>query len=184
MFVCTSCTVCLKATVQVCTACMFVSLLTTCVNFNSPPLTQIAHFDAIFASQTRKKARLPTQKAFKLQSVETTTTARVQTQLGSEKASALSPSSSRGIGLLIRLLIGLKKLFAKWSDQSVFAKFRIAGCSCMLLALALSTHTHEPHPLQRHTQTPNTHTPQTLQPHTQTTKISNSNFIFSMKNSI
>ena len=44
----------LKATVQVCTACMVVSLLTTCMNFNTPPLAQIAPFDARFASQTRK----------------------------------------------------------------------------------------------------------------------------------
>ena len=44
----------LKATVQVCTACMDVSLLTTCMNFNTPPLAQIAPFDARFASQTRK----------------------------------------------------------------------------------------------------------------------------------
>ena len=51
----------LMATVQVCTACMVVSLLTTCMNFNTPPLAQIAPFDARFASQTRKKARLPTQ---------------------------------------------------------------------------------------------------------------------------
>ena len=34
----------LKATVQVCAACMVVSLLTTCMNFNTPPLAQIAPF--------------------------------------------------------------------------------------------------------------------------------------------
>ena len=34
----------LKATVQVCTACMIVSLLTTCMNFNTPPLAQVAPF--------------------------------------------------------------------------------------------------------------------------------------------
>ena len=44
-----------------CTACMDVSLLRTGVNFNTPPLAQIAPFDARFASHTRKKARLPTQ---------------------------------------------------------------------------------------------------------------------------
>ena len=32
----------LKATVQVCTACMIVSWLTTCMNFNTPPLAQVA----------------------------------------------------------------------------------------------------------------------------------------------
>ena len=44
----------LKANVQVCTACMVVSLLTTCMNFNTPPLAQNAPFDARFATQTRK----------------------------------------------------------------------------------------------------------------------------------
>ena len=34
----------LKATVQVCTSCMIVSLLTTCMNFNTPPLAQVAPF--------------------------------------------------------------------------------------------------------------------------------------------
>ena len=88
----------LKATVQVCTACMVVPLLTTCMNFYAPPLAQIAParfasqtrnyhstkklrkhvcqlihvcttqsvqapFDARFASQTRKKARLCQVKA-------------------------------------------------------------------------------------------------------------------------
>ena len=32
----------LKANVQVCTACMIVSLLTICMNFNTPPLAQVA----------------------------------------------------------------------------------------------------------------------------------------------
>ena len=44
----------LKATVQVCTARMVVSLMTTYMNFNTPPLAQIAPFDARFASQKRK----------------------------------------------------------------------------------------------------------------------------------
>ena len=39
---------------QACTACMVMSLLTTCMHFNTPPLAQIAPFDARFASQTRK----------------------------------------------------------------------------------------------------------------------------------
>ena len=52
----------LIATVQVCTACMDVSLLTTGVNFNTPPL-----------------------KVLKLQSVAT---AHVPSQPGPEKASA------------------------------------------------------------------------------------------------
>ena len=34
----------LKATVQVCTACMIVSLLTTCLNLKTPPLAQVAPF--------------------------------------------------------------------------------------------------------------------------------------------
>ena len=90
---------------------MDVSWLTTDMNFNTPPLAQIAPFDARVASQTRKKAHLSTQ----LQGVEASTTARVPPQPGPEKASALSPSSSRVIGFLI----GLSKLFAKEGDQSV-----------------------------------------------------------------
>ena len=76
-------------------------------------------------------------KAIKLQSVETSTTSHVPSQPGPEKVSAQSPSSSRVIGLLI----GLYKLLAKWGDQSVFAKFHIACCSCFApcscVALAL-----------------------------------------------
>ena len=34
----------LKANVQVCTACMIVSLLTTCLNLNTSPLAQVAPF--------------------------------------------------------------------------------------------------------------------------------------------
>ena len=34
----------LKATVSACTPCMIVSLLTTCMNFNTPPLAQVAPF--------------------------------------------------------------------------------------------------------------------------------------------
>ena len=57
----------LKATVQVRTACMIVSLSTTCMNFNTPPLTWIATFrcktraqnaDVPFNKET-KEARLP-----------------------------------------------------------------------------------------------------------------------------
>ena len=98
VFVYTSRTVCLEATVQELYS-VHVSWLTTDMNFNTPPLVQIAPFDARFASQARKKAHLPTQ----LQSVEASTTARVPSQLGAEKASALSPSSSRVIGFLIGL---------------------------------------------------------------------------------
>ena len=53
----------LKAIVQVCTACMVVSLLTTCNEFQHSSLSRRLHlFDARFASQTRKKAVLQTQK--------------------------------------------------------------------------------------------------------------------------
>ena len=97
----------LKATVQVCTACMVVSLLTTCMSFNTPPLAQIAPFDAKFASQTRKyhstkklRKHVCHFKAFKLQRVQAITMALVQAQHGPEKASALSLSSSRVIGLI------------------------------------------------------------------------------------
>ena len=79
----------LKATVQVCTACKVVSMLTTCMNFNTP-------FYARFASQTRKKARLPTQSVQASQCSK-----RLASQPGPEKASALSLSSSRVIGLCL-----------------------------------------------------------------------------------
>ena len=59
----------LKATVLVCTACMDVSLLTTCMNFNTPPLVRIPPFlmqrlvkqnaEVPFNKET-EKARLPT----------------------------------------------------------------------------------------------------------------------------
>ena len=45
---------CVLNEVQVCTAGMVVSMLATCMNFNTPPFAQIAPFDARFASQTRK----------------------------------------------------------------------------------------------------------------------------------
>ena len=46
----------LKETVQICTGCMVVSILTTCTNFNTPPLMHIttAPLEARFAIQTRK----------------------------------------------------------------------------------------------------------------------------------
>ena len=53
---------------QVCTACMVVSLLTTCMNFNTPPLAQVAPFGRkirdpnaeIPFNKEAEKARLPT----------------------------------------------------------------------------------------------------------------------------
>ena len=39
VFVCTSPTVCLKATVRECSTCTDVSWLTTCMNFKTPPLS-------------------------------------------------------------------------------------------------------------------------------------------------
>ena len=51
----------LKAIVQIFTACMDVSLLTTCMNFHTLLLAKVATFDVRFASQTRKRARLPPQ---------------------------------------------------------------------------------------------------------------------------
>ena len=88
----------LKATVQVCTACMVMSSLTTCVNFNTPPLAHVCPF-----------------KAFKLHSVEPTTAAHVPSQPDPEKASALpvilarhwalewAPTVVRQIGRSVRI---------------------------------------------------------------------------------
>ena len=58
----------LKATVQVCTACMIVSLLTTCTNFNTLLLAQVAPFlckiresnAEVPSNRETEKARLPT----------------------------------------------------------------------------------------------------------------------------
>ena len=101
----------LKATVQVCTACMIVSFLTTCMNFNTPPLAQIAPFrckiresneEVTMDTKLRKHVcqliLVCTTQRFQawstasrpFQSVEATTTDRVQAQHGPDKASALS----------------------------------------------------------------------------------------------
>ena len=61
VFVFTTRTVCLKATVQVCTACMDVSLLTTLFVSQHSSSRAGCNFDARFASRTWKKARLPTR---------------------------------------------------------------------------------------------------------------------------
>ena len=88
----------LKVTVQVRTACVDVLLLTTCMTFNTPPLAQVAPFDARFANQTRKKERLPTQSVQVSKCPEATTTAHVPSQPGPEKASALSVILARRWG--------------------------------------------------------------------------------------
>ena len=86
VFACTSCTVCLIATVEICTACMDVSWLTTRMNFN----THLSRILYLLIQDSRvKRSQL---KAFKLQSVEVTIATRVPTQPGHEKASALSLS--------------------------------------------------------------------------------------------
>ena len=84
-------------------------------------------FDVRFASQTRKKARLPTQKRSSFR--EATITARVQSQPGPEKASALSLCHPSRV-------TGLQKLFAKWGDQSS-RNFVLLVVLALLLALAL-----------------------------------------------
>ena len=124
----------LKATVHVCTACMVVSLLTTCVHLNTPPLAQIAPFHARFASQTRKKARLPSG------SVQASECRSVYHHSLVLKKRVLSLSLTV---ILARhwSLIGLSKLFAKSGDPSVFTQKRVACCSCFApcscVALAL-----------------------------------------------
>ena len=144
VFVCTSCTVCLRATVQVCTACMDVSLLTICVNFNTPPLAQVAPFDARFASQTRKKARLPTRKrsSFRVSKRPSWLMYNHSLLLKKRLLSLCHPRASLGSRL------GSEQLFAKSGDQSVFTKFRIvccscfAPCSCIALALLIAVMIH------------------------------------------
>ena len=65
------------------------------------------------------------------------------TQPGPEKASALSPSSSRVIGLLI----GLYKLFAKWADESVQTIsycMLLLLCSCFVPCYCFAHCCHDP----------------------------------------
>ena len=50
----------LKATVQVCTACMIVSLLTTCPNLNPPPLAQVAPF-SMQDSRVKRESKMDTK---------------------------------------------------------------------------------------------------------------------------
>ena len=91
----------LKATVKVCTACMDVSLLTTCMNFNTPPLAPFRESNAEVTMDTKLSkhvCHVCQLKAFMLQSVEATTTAHVPSQPVPDKASALSyhPRASLG----------------------------------------------------------------------------------------
>ena len=93
----------LKATVQVCTACMDVSFLTTCMHFNNSSSRADCTFRCKSRESNTEEKHVCQLKAFKLQSVEATTAARVPSQPGPEKASALSLSSSRVIGLQVGL---------------------------------------------------------------------------------
>ena len=99
----------LKTTVQLCTACMIVSLLTTCLNLNTP-LAQIAPFrckirnlNAGVTLETKLNKHVCQQilvcatprfqawsaASWPFQRVEAIATARVQAQHGPDKASAL-----------------------------------------------------------------------------------------------
>ena len=90
----------LQANVQVCTACMDVSLLKTCMNFNTPPLAQVALFDTSFASDTRMKTRLPTQSVQASECRSDLQRLMFHHSLVLRKR-LLSLSSSRVVGLLI-----------------------------------------------------------------------------------
>ena len=124
----------LKATVQVCTVCMVVSLLTTCMNFNTPPLAQIAPFDARFARQTRKKARLPTQS---VQASECRSdhhgSCTITAWLKKKKKRLLSLSSTRVIGLRL----GSKSCSPSRQTSQYSRNFVLLVALALLLALAL-----------------------------------------------
>ena len=106
----------LKATVHVCTACMIVSLLTTCMNCNTPPLAQVAPFGCKIRESnaevtldtklskhvcqlilvcTTQRFQARSAASWPFHSVEAITTTRVQVQHGPNKASALSAILAR-----------------------------------------------------------------------------------------
>ena len=127
----------LKATVHVCTACLIVSLLTTCLNLNTPPLAQVAPFRckiresnaAVPLDTKTQQARLPADSGlynstcpslvnciFTIRECQSDHHARVQAQHGPDKVSDLSIILAHPV-----------------NSQ----KFPIACCFCFALALAL-----------------------------------------------
>ena len=136
---------------QVCTACMVVSLLTTCMNFNTPPLAQNAPFDARFATQTRK---YHSTKKLRKHVCHLILVCTIQSMLGRfvqlhldhssvskrpawlvynhrpDKASALSlchPRVSFGLLKVVRLV-------GRFSQSS--RDFAVLACSCFALCIA------------------------------------------------
>ena len=128
----------LKATVQVCTACMDVSLLKTCMNVNTPPLAQVAPCDARFASQTRKKERLPTQS---VQAPEC-----LSDHHGSCTNTAWSRQSVCSLFVILARPWALDRALkvVRQIRRSVsITKFRIVCCcSCIALALLIAVMIH------------------------------------------
>ena len=126
VFVITSCTVCLNATVQELHSVHGRVMVDNGYEFQHSSSAQIAPFDARFASQTRKRPHLPTQ----LQSVAASTTARVPSQPGPEKASALAPSSR-----VIGFLTGLEKLLPSGEISQSSGSFVLLVALALLLGL-------------------------------------------------
>ena len=127
VFACTSCTVCLGATVEICTACMDVSWLTTRMNFN----THLSRILYLLVQDSRvKRSQL---KAFKLQSVEVTIATRVPTQPGHEKASALSLSFILARHWALKVVRHVGRSFSRIACYSCFAP-----CPCIALALLVA----------------------------------------------
>ena len=154
----------LNATVQVCRGCMIVSLLTTCMNFNTPPLAQVAHF-SIQESRVKRRSkighktqqgRLPTDSDLynstfpSLVSCILTIPECRSDHHGSCTSKAQSVCS---LSLLSSRVIGLLKVVRQVGRSCQFTKIRVAGCSCsapcscfllllcsllLLLALALA----------------------------------------------
>ena len=131
-----------------CTACMIVSLLTTCMNFNTPPLAQVAPFRCKIRESNAEVTLAQNSantSASRLWSVQLNVSKPGQLHLDHSRVSKrpsrlvykhsmvptkclLSLSSSRVIGLF-------KKFFAKQGDSVSSLNFRIACCSCSLLLL-------------------------------------------------
>ena len=129
---------------HVCTACMIVSLLTTCLNLNTPPLAQVATFSMQNSRVKRgsttghktQQARLPADSGLHNTTFSSRVSKRSPRLVYKHQVLTkclLSPSSWRIIGLLKVL-----RQFSTWR-QSVH-KMSIACCCCFCSCFAHGCH--------------------------------------------
>ena len=97
------------------------------MDFNTPPLTQIAPFDARFVSKTRKKRKTKKQRKHvcKLILVK-----KIQCQLAKLSCANTAWSSKNVCSLCHRRASVGSKSYRQVRRQSVFEKFRFAYCTC------------------------------------------------------